>query len=203
MQQGDNQGKTGQKSPELGSNALVAVGSSVSFDQINPAETVRRAIQQAADALGVIRACSRFYRTPAFPAGSGPDFVNAAFRVETKLHPAEVLAVLHDVESRFGRERKARWAPRTLDLDLIGMDDLVLPDAATYQGWVDLPLDLQMRSAPDALVLPHPRMHERGFVLIPLADVAPDWCHPVRCQTVTQMAQALSAEQREEVRLLE
>ncbi len=151
----------------------------------------------------VIRAVSRFYRTPAFPPGNGPDFVNAALAVETDLAPADFLALLHRTEAGLGRVRRERWAPRTLDLDLIAVGDVVLPDAQTHKTWRELGLEAQMSTAPDTLILPHPRLQERAFVLVPLADVASDWVHPVLGQSVAAMLDALPQSQRDEVRILQ
>ena len=92
--------------------------------------------------------------------------------------PEAVLARLHATEDAFARRRRARWGPRTLDLDLIAMGDTVLPDAATQARWRALDAAAQRSLAPDRLILPHPRMQERAFVLVPLADVAPGWRHP-------------------------
>jgi len=75
----------------------------------------------------------------------------------------------------------------------------VLPDVSTYRVWQDLPLERQTQVAPDTLILPHPRVQDRAFVLVPLADVAPEWRHPVSGQTVRQMLNALSPEARAEV----
>ncbi|MGG7645123.1 2-amino-4-hydroxy-6-hydroxymethyldihydropteridine diphosphokinase [Rhodovulum sp. YNF3179] len=143
---------------------------------------------------------SRYYHTPAFPPGSGPDFVNAAALLETTLAPDALLALLHRIEAGLGRERRVRWAERSADLDLLAWGDAVLPDRATFERWRALPLDVQMRKAPDELILPHPRLQERAFVLVPLADVAPDWRHPVLGRTVAEMVAALSPEARAEVR---
>jgi 2-amino-4-hydroxy-6-hydroxymethyldihydropteridine diphosphokinase len=83
---------------------------------------------------------------------------------------------------------------RTLDLDLLAVGDLVLPDATTYAEWRALPADLQRLRAPDDLILPHPRMQDRAFVLVPLADVAPDWVHPVLGLSVAEMRDGLPAD---------
>lgn len=99
-----------------------------------------------------------------------------------------------------GRERGTRWGQRTLDLDLLAMGDLVLPDAQVYAHWRDLPLEDQARRAPEQLILPHPRLQDRAFVLVPLSDVAPDWRHPVLGRTVLEMRDALSPEALAEVR---
>ena len=95
------------------------------------------------------------------------------------------------MEAAFGRERQTRWGPRSLDLDLLALDDLVLPDLAAWSLWRDLTPEAQARETPDRLILPHPRLQDRGFVLAPLAEVAPDWRHPVTGFDVTQMRDAL------------
>jgi 2-amino-4-hydroxy-6-hydroxymethyldihydropteridine diphosphokinase len=146
---------------------------------------------------------SRWYRTPAFPPGSGPDFVNGAAVLETSLDPETVLAALHDAEAALGRERPARWAPRVCDLDLIAIDDTVLPDRATLERWMEIDLGKAQTVVPPRLILPHPRMHERSFVLVPLADIAPDWRHPAIGRTVAEMLAALPVEELLEIKPLE
>jgi len=94
---------------------------------------------------------------------------------------------LHRIEAEFGRKRETRWGARTLDLDLLGLDDLVAPDAGTFAHWHGLSPDLQARAAPDRLVVPHPRIQDRAFVLVPLADIAPHWRHPVLQLTTLDM----------------
>lgn len=88
---------------------------------------------------------------------------------------------------------------RTLDLDLIALGDAVLPDAATQAQWRGLDPEAQRRLAPDRLILPHPRLQDRSFVLVPLADVAPDWRHPVLGLTVREMLAARPVAERSEV----
>jgi 2-amino-4-hydroxy-6-hydroxymethyldihydropteridine diphosphokinase len=136
------------------------------------------------------------YRTPAYPAGSGHDYLNAAgaFSVAPDVTAERILACLHDIEAQAGRNRTLRWGARVLDLDLLALDDLVLPDAETQDRWRDLPLAEQASRAPGRLILPHPRLQDRAFVLVPLVDVAPDWRHPRLGLTVREMLAALPPE---------
>ncbi|WP_308442457.1 2-amino-4-hydroxy-6-hydroxymethyldihydropteridine diphosphokinase [Aliiroseovarius zhejiangensis] len=170
---------------------LVSLGSNATSSLRESATIIHDAVEQLA-ALGLrITRKSRYYSTPCFPAGAGPDFVNAVVGIDSDLPPADILAVLHEVEEAFGRERPSRWAPRTLDLDLLACGDQILPDIFILKRWMTLPLAEQMKQAPDQLILPHPRLHERAFVLIPLADVAPQWRHPITQMVVKQMVDEL------------
>ncbi|MEZ5798959.1 MAG: 2-amino-4-hydroxy-6-hydroxymethyldihydropteridine diphosphokinase [Paracoccaceae bacterium] len=180
---------------------FIALGANLPVGDAAPEQTLAQALAALpAEGLGVVRA-SRFYKTPCFPAGAGPDYVNAAaeLRSESAVDAGAVLAALHRIEARFGRERLNRWGMRTLDLDLLAMGESVQPDAATQDAWRGLPVEDQARLAPDRLILPHPRLQDRAFVLVPLADVAPDWRHPRLGQTVSQMLAALPEADRQAV----
>lgn len=116
----------------------------------------------ASDGVRVL-ARSRNYRTPAWGRTDQPDFINAALAVETSLSAPDLMALLLDIERRLGRVRDdeaGRWGPRSLDLDLLVFDDMSL--------------------ALPGLELPHPRLHERAFVLVPLAEIAPGLVVPGR-----------------------
>lgn len=175
---------------------LVLLGSNATSTLADSASIVRDALDSLSGRSLRITRIGNYYSTACFPAGAGPDFINVAAGLETDLSPNEVLARLHEVEAEFGRERPSRWAPRTLDIDLIAYGSEVAPNLPVLQHWMDLPLDEQKRVAPDELILPHPRMHERAFALIPLADISSDWRHPVVGKTIGEMVHDLPEEEK-------
>jgi 2-amino-4-hydroxy-6-hydroxymethyldihydropteridine diphosphokinase len=137
---------------------VIALGANLSSPVGAPCETLRAALEKLAQSGVEIVATSPFYQSEAWPDPTDPPFVNAVAIVRTELSPAGLMATLHEMETSFGRKRSTPNAPRSLDLDLID-----------YDGRVE--------TGPP--VLPHPRMERRAFVLVPLADVAPRWRHPV------------------------
>lgn len=154
---------------------LLALGANLPSQAGPPEATLRAALAELARFDVVLHKTSKLFVTPAWPDARDPAFVNAAAEIETTLSPSALLAALHRIEAAFGRERTERNAPRTLDLDLLD-----------YNGRVEL-------GPPE---LPHPRMAERGFVLVPLADIAPGWRHPVSGKTIEALITALPPEQR-------
>lgn len=155
---------------------LVALGSNLpAVGYPSPLATLRGAILRL-PAHGVqVERQSRFYTSPAWPPSDQPDYVNAVVAVSTRLDPPALLAALLRIEREFGRVRSAPNAARTLDLDLIAYDKLVL------------------RLPDGSLELPHPRAASRAFVLLPLRDVAPGWRHPVTGQTVGELVAGIDA----------
>lgn len=175
---------------EYARSMCVAIGGNMQSVWGDPEATVLRGVQMLADVVGVPILRSPLYQTPAFPAGAGPDFINAALTFEANLPARDVLAILHRIEAAAARVRDVRWGQRTLDLDLIACGSEILPTADVVQMWRDLPLDQQMEMTPDTLLLPHPRLQDRSFVLVPLADIAPGWVHPALGQSTAQMRDA-------------
>tara|TARA_R110002049_G_scaffold117332_3_gene270719 strand:+ start:109551 stop:110159 length:609 start_codon:yes stop_codon:yes gene_type:complete len=194
--------EVGSVPPKAQRSLLIALGGNLPSSLGKPAETLSNALKMLKISGAVIRAVSPFYNTPAFPAGSGPDYVNAAAWLEAPWDPPAALQVLHRIEAQMGRERTQRWGQRTLDLDLLACDDLVMPDAKTHLSWRNLPLEAQIGRTPEQLILPHPRMQDRAFVLVPLADVAPDWRHPLLNISVRAMLDALPQADKAAVRRL-
>ena len=143
----------------------------------------RATLEAALEMLGALGAPavrrSRWYRSPPLADPSQPWFVNGVAALETGLAPLPLLALLHEVERRLDRVRRVRWEARVIDLDLLAYHDLVVGSG----------------EAPGGLVLPHPRLHERAFVLRPLAEVAPLWRHPALGRTVAELLSQLPGDQ--------
>ena len=139
---------------------------------------------------------SGLYRTPAYPVGIGSDFVNACLAVPCRRDPETVLERLHEIEADAGRKRDVRWGERPLDLDLLALGDAVLPHVTVQTRWRELSLPRQRETVPDRLILPHPRLQDRAFVLVPLSEVAPDWVHPVLGLGVARMLSDLGPDAR-------
>lgn len=200
MLQGQNHGENSVSSLTGSKNILIALGSNLAPSKGSLTATLTAALKTLEIRGAVIRAISPFYHTPAFPEGAGPDYLNAAASLDVPWDVSEVLSHLHAVEAEMGRERVQRWGQRTLDLDLLAMGEIVLPDAATHREWRELPLQAQADEAPAELILPHPRLQDRAFVLVPLADIAPDWQHPLLGMTVAEMLNALPETLKSEVK---
>ena len=196
---------TSQVQPPNGSRhcVIAAIGGNQPSNKGNPAETVLWAMGVLSERIGSPIRKSRLFQTPAFPVGSGPDFVNAAVAFESGLSPEDILGLCHAIEADAKRVRDVRWGVRTLDVDLIGCGGAVCPDVAGFAAWRDLPIEQQTEMAPDQLILPHPRLQDRAFVLVPMMDVAPDWSHPVSGLTTRQMLDTLPAMEKATVKPLE
>ncbi|GAA3749069.1 2-amino-4-hydroxy-6-hydroxymethyldihydropteridine diphosphokinase [Terriglobus aquaticus] len=153
--------------------AAIALGSNLAGEH-GSREAILEGAVNALNALGTVKARSTWHETDPVGYAEQPRFLNGAVLLQTDLPPQELLRGLLRVEQRFGRDRTHGIAngPRTLDLDLLLYDDLIL-------------------EAPE-LVLPHPAMHTRSFVLAPLAEIAPDWIHPLLRTSVRDLFASVS-----------
>lgn len=151
--------------PETNNRAFLGLGGNLG----NPLENFITARQQLADHPSVaVIASSPLYRTPAIGGPEGqPDYLNAVLKIDTNLTPHELLELCQTIELSCGRTREVRWAARTLDIDLL------------FFG--------TMRSDDAHLTLPHPRLQERHFVLMPLVDLNPEWLHPRLKRTSSEL----------------
>lgn len=139
---------------------LIGIGSNLAAPSFaSPQETVSAAVAELPEFGIAVARRSRWYLSQPMPPSDQPWYVNGVAAVETALAPAALLASLLAIEARFGRRRSERNAARTLDLDVLDYDGR------------------QCQS--ERLTLPHPRLHERRFVLAPLVEIAPDWRHPL------------------------
>ena len=105
-------------------------------------------------------------------------------------------------EPNVARKREQRWGARTLDLDLLFYGDTITPNLKTFERWRALPLEDQMVLAPQELILPHPRLHERSFVLAPLMDICPTWQHPVLGLSVAELYSRLEPKEHFDMKRL-
>lgn len=152
---------------------LIGLGANLPHpEHSSPRRTCEAALAALeADDVHVVRR-SRWYESAPVPASDQPWYVNGVAELSTGLQPAALLSRLHEIESRFGRVRGARNAARVLDLDLLAYGQKV--------------------STPGAVpILPHPGLTERAFVLLPLAELAPSWRHPVSQSTVAELLERL------------
>ncbi len=157
---------------------LVAIGSNLP-DLARGLETPTAVCNAAVEALRgvpglVLERVSPWYETEPVPRSDQPNYCNGVVRLDGEIAPEALLGALQEIERRFGRKRSVANAARTLDLDIVAMGATV-------------------RDAPDP-ILPHPRATERGFVLLPLRDVAPDWVDPRSGLGVEALIASLAAE---------
>jgi 2-amino-4-hydroxy-6-hydroxymethyldihydropteridine diphosphokinase len=133
--------------------------------------TLENALKTLAQTPGIVlQAVSSWYLTKAVGPPQ-PDYLNGCALLGVQMSPEALLETLLAIEAKFGRVRREPWGPRTLDLDLLLFDDLILET--------------------QSLQIPHPRMNERAFVLVPLAEIAPDWVEPVSGHAIAQLVLAV------------
>ncbi|HEY9163565.1 MAG TPA: 2-amino-4-hydroxy-6-hydroxymethyldihydropteridine diphosphokinase [Magnetovibrio sp.] len=169
-----------RSSPQASGSILIGVGANLSSDRFGaPLAACEAALKVLAENPHVrVVARSRWFESEPVPVSDQPWFINGVVRVETDLSPQALLDLLHAVEARFGRVRTVPNAPRVLDLDLLAYGDAVLGE-----------------SGEGGMQVPHPRLENRAFVLLPLGDVAPDWVHPQSGRTLADMVAKLPKDQ--------
>lgn len=172
---------------------LIALGSNMAGPWGEPAATLDRTVTTLGKhGIAVVRASRWLRSAPMGPAGQA-EYVNGAVIIESHLPPAALIERMHAIERLAGRIRRRRWGPRTLDLDLIDYRGLVRnPHGARATG---------ESGARGDLILPHPGLAERPFVLVPLGEIAPFWHHPVTGLTAAMMLERLRV--RREGRILD
>jgi 2-amino-4-hydroxy-6-hydroxymethyldihydropteridine diphosphokinase len=155
---------------------LIALGANLNHPLYGePINSLRAAITEIEQSGLQITAKSSWYKTAPVPVSDQPWFVNAVIEIETSLTAADLLNLLHTIERKFGRVREIQWEARVLDLDLLAYGSLVTENKDQVAG----------------NVIPHPRMHERLFVMAPLSEIAPNWIHPILSQTAKEIVQKL------------
>lgn len=143
--------------------AHIGIGSNIGDKQAH----CLRAIEALKEHRVTIKKISSFYETEPWGVKDQPSFINAALEAETFFSPLELLAVIKEIEKGLGRTETIKWGPRVIDLDMLFYDDLVLRT--------------------DAIEIPHPQLRKRGFVLVPLNEIAPMKRDPVSGKTVFEL----------------
>ena len=142
----------------------------------NPREGCVAALSALAQEGVYVKKISNWYESAPVPISDQPWYLNAVAIAKTELNASQTLAVMHQTEMTFGRVRELRNEARVLDMDLLDFAGLVVSRAE--------------------LTLPHPRLHERAFVLLPLRELSPNWKHPVTCKKIDDLILALPSEQK-------
>ena len=161
------------KDPDL---ILIGLGANLPGAAGSPRQTLAAALECMAAKNLVVTRRSRFWRTRPVPISDQPWFVNAVAAVETELSADALLEMLHGIEDSFGRTRTVLNAARILDLDLLAYGRQIL-------------------ATPPRPLVPHPRLAERAFVLLPLRDIAPDWSHPESGESLDLLISKLEGDQ--------
>lgn len=146
---------------------MEAVGIGLGSNMGDRLNNLRTAVQLLKNAGFIVKRQSDVFETPPFGVKEQPYFLNACLLAESDMGPMEILRLLKSIELKIGRKRRMRWGPREIDLDILFMDNLIYRD--------------------DELTIPHPRLQERPFVIVPLFQICPKWKHPLLGVTVEDL----------------
>lgn len=133
---------------------------------------LKQAISQIGAQVGPVIKTSSVYETQSWGKTDAPDYLNQVILLHTELKPRKVLDIILTIEKSLGRERNEKWGPRTIDIDILFYDGDIIDEPG--------------------LQIPHPQLHKRRFTLEPLAEIAPDWLHPVLKKNILQLKAELS-----------
>lgn len=165
---------------------LLGLGANLSSPVGSPLQTLQSAILAMPDFGIKPKRQSSFYQTPAMTPDEQAPYMNAVISVETELSPQDLLEQLHRLEAKYGRTRTQRWESRCLDIDLLDYGGAIIPPQDSR------PWGPEGGSGPRPLTLPHPLLQDRAFVLVPLAEIAPAWHHPVTGEAVMTLLRRLA-----------
>lgn len=157
----------------------LSLGSNLSWNGFSPTNLIDAACNQLIENGLALVARSHIFQSKAWPIGTNaPDYVNIAIEINSfKGSPFELLGIINEIETKFGRNRNAnnQWAPRSIDIDIIDFKGIILDEIKDNKH----------------LILPHPRAHLRDFVLLPLKEIAPNWMHPQSKQNISALISEL------------
>ena len=183
-------------------NYLVALGSNLASGQLTSLEILQEALVVMSNSKINVISVSAWWQSNAFPPSARPNYINGVAKVSSTLNPQEALQCLKEIEILFGRKNSKRWGNRVLDLDLLACGSMILPNKLVFKEWLSLSLDLQKKREPTQLILPHPRIQDRLFVLKPLVEVFPDWVHPVLGKNPQELIDDTTWDSRDLLKLL-
>ena len=182
---------------------LIALGSNLEKQNLSRLETINTALGFFSQFNIILIKVSSFWESRSYPDKSQPNFINAVTEVHSELNPYQILHELKNIEKKMGRKNKTRWENRVLDLDILCAGSIILPNINVFNEWMKMPLQKQTEKQPNELILPHPRIQDRLFVLKPLNEIDPDWIHPILNKTTLELINRKSWNEEDFLKLVE